>query len=100
MTVPSGLRRGPPGKQVEMGIDRCLLDEAPEEQRGGDGAGEGNIRDVADIGDARGEQLLIGRPEGQSPDRIVDAHAGLGDLGREGVVRREQGGQVGAEREN
>jgi hypothetical protein len=46
--------------------------KAAQEQRGGDGPGEPALRRVVEIGDAGFDHRLVGRVEGQAPDRVGD----------------------------
>src|SRR4030081_2003499 len=65
------LRRRRPAVDIDMQPALCLLDEALQEQRAGDGAGERARRRVVDVGDFRIEPAIVGWPQRQSPQRIV-----------------------------
>src|ERR1700716_313148 len=72
--APLGARRlgrWRPAVDIDMQPALCLLDEALQEQRAGDGAGERARRRVVDVGDFRIEPAIVGWPQRQSPQRIV-----------------------------
>src|ERR1700730_8747167 len=65
------LRRWRPAIDVDMQPAFRGLDEALQEQRAGDRAGKGAARRVVDVGDLGIEPSVVGRPQRQSPQRIV-----------------------------
>src|SRR4051812_17399031 len=87
-----------PAEDVQMHPGPGVLDEALEEQRGGDRAGEGALADVVHIGDLGREHRLVGRPERQAPERVVGSEAGSHQLVGEAIVGAIERRQVGAER--
>src|SRR3954470_21538777 len=64
------LRRWRPAVDIDMQPAFRLLDEALQEQRAGDGAGERAGRRIVDIADLRIEPGIVSRPQRQSPQRI------------------------------
>src|SRR6266478_8387430 len=64
-------RRWRPAVDVDMQPAFRVLDETLQEQRAGDGAGKRARRRVVDVGDLRIEPAIVGRPQRQSPQRIV-----------------------------
>src|SRR6266852_6852752 len=68
---PRRLRRWRPAVDIDMQPAFRILDETLQEQRAGDGAGEGAGRRIVDIGDLRIEPGIVWRPQRQSPQRIV-----------------------------
>src|ERR1700687_3330595 len=68
---PRRLRRWRPAVDIDMQPAFRVLDEALQEQGAGDGAGEGARRRVVEVGDFRIEPGIVGRPQRQSPQRIV-----------------------------
>src|SRR5260370_24687349 len=68
---PRRLRRRRPAVDIDMQPAFRILDEALQEQRAGDGAGERARRRVVDVGDFRIEPAIVGWPQRQSPQRIV-----------------------------
>src|ERR1700687_3238972 len=65
------LGRWRPAVDVDMQPAFRLLDEALQEQRTGDGAGESTRRRVVDVGNLRIEPAIVRWPQRQSPQRIV-----------------------------
>src|ERR1700680_5254533 len=65
------LCRWRPAVDVDMQPAFRVLDETLQKQRASDGAGEGARRRVVDVGDFRIEPAIVGRPQRQSPQRIV-----------------------------
>src|SRR5260370_29783939 len=65
------LRRWRPAVDIDMQPAFRVLDKALQEQRAGEGAGEGARRRVVDVGDFRIEPAIVRWPQRQSPQRIV-----------------------------
>src|ERR1700742_1795692 len=63
-------RRGP-AVDIDMQPAFGGLDETLQEQGAGDGAGEPTRRRVVDVGDLGIEPGIVGRPQRQSPQRVV-----------------------------
>src|SRR5216684_7234771 len=83
---PSRLRRRRPAVDIEMQPAFCVLDEALQEQRAGDGAGKRARRRVVDVGNLRIEPGIVGWPQGQSPQRIVLLFGAARDVQRQRLI--------------
>src|ERR1700738_3158805 len=68
---PRRLCRWRPAVDIDMQPALRALDETLQEQRAGGGAGEGAGRRIVDIGHFGIEPGIVGRPQRQSPQRIV-----------------------------
>src|SRR5216684_7953782 len=79
-----GRRR--PAVDIDMQPAFCVLDETLQEQRAGDGAGEGAGRRIVDIGDLRIEPGIVWRPQRQSPQRIVLLFRATRDVQRQRLI--------------
>src|ERR1700738_3401249 len=60
---PRRLRRWRPAVDIKMQPDFRVLDETLQEQRAGDGAGEGARRRIGDVCDFRIEPGIVSRPQ-------------------------------------
>src|SRR5258708_512255 len=65
------LRRRRPAVDIDMQPAFGVLDETLQEQRAGDRTGERARWRVVDVGDFRIEPAIVGRPQRQSPQRVV-----------------------------
>src|SRR5882757_1066812 len=83
---PRRLRRRRPAVDIEMQPAFRVLDEALQEQRAGDGASEGARRRVVDVGHLRIEPAIVGRPQRQSPQRIVLLFGTARDVQRQRLI--------------
>src|ERR1700716_4321727 len=83
---PRRLRRRRPAVDIDMQPAFRILDEALQEQRAGDRAGEGARRRVVDIGDLRVEPGIVRRPQRQSPQRIVLLFRAARDVLRQRLI--------------
>src|SRR5690349_15111515 len=66
-----------PGVGIDVGPGRFRRDEVSEIESGDHRAGEARLRDVVEVGDLAIEELAIGFPERQAPERIALGGAGL-----------------------
>src|SRR3954471_3733201 len=71
---------GRPAVNIDVQPAFCRLDEALQEQRAGDRAGEGPRRRVVDMGDLGIQPAIVRRPQRQSPQRIVLLAGVNGDI--------------------
>ncbi len=96
-------RMGPlarrPAIDVEMHPARRLRDEALQEQSRGDGAGHAAGRRIGDIGKFGADILVVAHIERHPPQRVIRLQARLGQIAGKFAVVREEGRQVGAERD-
>src|SRR5882724_9166573 len=83
---PRRLRRWRPAVDIDMEPALCVLDEALQEQRAGDGAGEGARWRVVDVGDLRIEPGVVSWPQRQSPQRIVLLFRASRQVGRQRLI--------------
>src|SRR5216684_2964993 len=83
---PRRLRRWRPAVDIDMQPAFRALDETLQEQRAGDGAGEGAGRRIVDIGDRRIEPGIGWRPQRQSPQRIVLLFRATHDVQRQRLI--------------
>src|SRR5690348_5423040 len=80
---PARAARVVPGVDVEMGPRDRVGHEVVEEERRDDGAREGPLAGIAEVGDVAREKAPVAAPEGQAPERIVERLAGRSDARRE-----------------
>src|ERR1700719_1684243 len=68
---PAGPSAQVPGVGVDVRPWRGRRDELGEVERRDDRTGEARLRNVVEVGDLAVEQLAVGLPERQAPERIV-----------------------------
>src|ERR1700687_3003071 len=85
------LRRGRPAVDIDMQPGFRVLDEALQEQRAGDGAGERAGRRVVDVGDFRVEPAVVRWPQRQSPQWIVLLFGAAREIQRHRLIIRVKG---------
>src|SRR6202165_3209048 len=83
---PRRLRRWRPAVDIKMQPAFRVLDETLQEERAGDGAGEGARRRVGDVGDFRIEPGIVSRPQRQSPQRTVLLFGTARDVQRQRLI--------------
>src|SRR6202171_6340414 len=84
-------RRWRPAVDVDMQPAFRVFDETLQEQRAGDGAGEGTRRRIVDIGDLRIEPGIVSRPQRQAPQRDVLLFRIAHDVQRQHLIIRVKG---------
>ena len=95
---PAGLGGGRPGENVEM-QPGWRVDEAAQEQRGGDGAAMAAGADIVEVGHLGIEHRLVRPPQRHAPHRIVLGGAVAHEFGGQRVVVGEERRHVGPERD-